>query len=154
MGHRTFIPGHIEEYVTYIMVSIIPFSTLFVTVASRSLREKRKGPLSSLIYFWKQRKNSLRNGNWVEMSSGGDNLFKPPNPILSGMRMFIRRNNRDNLRDSSVIDSTALVSKSSGTLFVEPEQDYQKYLRYAADSGKPQGYLQYANQKQSAENIV
>ncbi|APA15851.1 hypothetical protein sscle_15g106210 [Sclerotinia sclerotiorum 1980 UF-70] len=70
------------------------------------------------------------------------------------MRSFIRRNNRDDSGDATTVDSTALVSKSFGTVFVEIEQDYQKYLRQTADSDKPEGHLQHASQKQSAENIV
>ncbi|KAF7877436.1 hypothetical protein EAF04_001113 [Stromatinia cepivora] len=70
------------------------------------------------------------------------------------MRTFIRRSNRDGLGDSNAVASTALISKSFGTVSVEPERDCQEYLRHAADSGKPQGHLPYVNQEQSAENIV
>ncbi|CAD6448980.1 0dd6a8db-94a1-48f2-93c0-54432a4cf1b6-CDS [Sclerotinia trifoliorum] len=74
---------YIEGCVACIMVSVVPFSTLFVTARSRSSGKKRKGPSSSLIHFWKQRKNSPGSENCVEVSSGAFKLPKPPNAILA-----------------------------------------------------------------------
>lgn len=117
-----------EGCVACIMASITPFRTIFVNIGSQPSRKKTsKGPSSSLRALWKKPPKHSEDSNWNELHN--DALPKPPGALMSGLRTFIRRNNRE------AGESTVLVTNTFGideTVSDDPRRDYQMYLRNAA----------------------
>jgi hypothetical protein len=128
-----------EGCVACIMASITPFRTLFVTLATRTIRKKAKAPspqkasysLRELLWR-KHTKKSSNEANWIEMGSENP-LPKPPAALLSGLRTFIRRNNRSAGLSTVMVTNTFDIEVSMPE---NPEREYQDYLRKTA--GLPQ----------------
>ncbi|KAF4634133.1 hypothetical protein G7Y89_g3982 [Cudoniella acicularis] len=142
---------YVEGCVACVMASITPFRTLFVGMGSSSSHKNRKGPTFSLkALFWKRPSKNSADTKWMEMGSE-NNLPKPPGALLSGIRTFIRRNNRD------AGDSTVLVSTTFGieeTISEEPGRDYERYLRKTAGIPQIQESVQSPSIRQRVEDVV
>jgi len=117
-----------EGCVACIMASITPFRTLFVGPSTYSSHRKRKGPSTSLRNLWrKPTKDSEEVGSWEEMRSNNP-LPKPPAALISGLRTFIRRNNRESGETTVLVTNTFQLAETTTN---DPGEDYRNYLRNA-----------------------
>ncbi|KAI1646875.1 uncharacterized protein F4817DRAFT_316277 [Daldinia loculata] len=139
-----FFWQHIEGAVSVIMASITAFRTLFVKQANSTDDTIPRSPVESLFHKFFTPFQFLARAQPNEKStSGSDNsipkLPRIPSPIFTGLRTFIRRNNR-----TGVSAATFATLDSVGDAF---EADYHTALKiqHRADSdnnlphGQPSG---------------
>lgn len=110
---------YMEGCIACIMVSVTPFRTLFVDVSCRAWSEKKKGPSYTLRERWSKIPNREGYSGWLEIDAQ-DSLPRPPASILTGLRTFIRRNNR------AAGESTTMMSDPHLLL----EEEAQKPMRH------------------------
>ena len=84
---------HMEGCVAMIMASITAFRTAFITVDSRREKVKHQGPSYSMRQRLKA-KLMFNRSDEANGSAGQENLPAVPQATLTGMRTFIRKNNR------------------------------------------------------------
>ncbi|KAI2615581.1 hypothetical protein GGR54DRAFT_257350 [Hypoxylon sp. NC1633] len=124
-----FFWQHIEGTVAVMMASITAFRTLFVKQTNDSEATTPRSPVESLLRRLFRHFQSLARAQPEEKptSSPGNSTFKFPNipsPIFTGVRTFIRRNNRT---DASTATFAPLDSVMDGS-----EADYHAALQVQA----------------------
>ena len=86
---------YMEGCVACIMASVAAFRSLFVANNSRDAEKNKRGPSYSMRQRLVERiKRSRSKNSWEAMSGDEDKLPAIPSATLSGVRAFIRRNNR------------------------------------------------------------
>lgn len=133
-----FLWQHIEGAVAVMMASITAFRTLFVKQTSNVDDTKPRSPVNSLLRRLHKRFQSLGRAQPDEKPTTTNNrpilkLPKLPSPVFTGMRTFIRRNNRTDVSAATLssLDSVADV----------PDPDYHAALKVQARiiSNPPRG---------------
>ncbi len=86
---------YMEGCTACIMVFVAAFRSLFIASSFRDVEKKKRGPSYSIRLRLLQRIKSSRSKNsWEAMSGDEDQLSAIPSATLSGVKTFIRRNNR------------------------------------------------------------
>lgn len=124
-----FLWQHIEGAVAVMMASITAFRTLFVKQTSNVEDTKPRSPVNSLLRRLHRRFQSLGRAQPDEKPVTTDNrpilkLPKLPSPVFTGMRTFVRRNNRT--------DVSAATFASLGSVVDAPDADYHTALKVQA----------------------
>jgi hypothetical protein len=81
-----------EACVAVIMGSIVALRALLIQGSARKSKEKPRGPSYSMRERILKRIKRSKDSSWEEM--GGDGLPQIPSATITGVRTFIRRNNR------------------------------------------------------------
>lgn len=86
---------YMEGCVACIMASVAAFRSLFVASSSREAKKNEQRPSYSMrLRLIERIKQSRSKNSWEAMSGDEDQLPAIPSATLSGVKTFIRRNNR------------------------------------------------------------
>lgn len=121
-----FFWQHTEGAVAVMMASLTAFRTLFVKQANDDQITTPRSPIGSFFHRFLKRFRALARAQPDEkptptQDSSGLKLPKIPSPIFTGVRSFIRRNNRT--------DVSAVTFDTLGSVVDGAEADYHAALK-------------------------
>ena len=122
----SFFWQHVEGAVAVMMASITVFRTLFVKQTTNTETTTPRSPMESLFHRIFKRFQSLARAQPDEKPTSSPNrlilkLPKIPSPTFTGVRSFIRRNNRT--------DVSAATFATLDSVFDVSEADYHAALK-------------------------
>lgn len=163
---------YMEGCVACIMASVAAFRSLFVASSSREAKNNERRPSYSMrLRLIERIKRSRSKNSWEAMSGDEDQLPAIPSATLSGVKTFIRRNNRSAEITTMVSaldpheENREMGQLSKDQIYVNDNVEVSSnrvsrnfglttYLHTFLTCGKPQASLHQQNRAMHGEDFV
>lgn len=137
-----FFWQHIEGSVAVMMASITAFRTLFIKQGNSADETTSRTPVESFLHKFLRRFRSLARAQPEEKSTSNGHrsilkLPKLPSPVFTGMRTFIRRNNRTDAGGDTFATLDSVFDGSEGDYHAALESQTHTHNGKTSSHGQP-----------------